>query len=36
MSDRWQRSILQSRLKAVEYGVQEQIRRMQLLRSQIG
>jgi len=36
MSDRWQRSILQSRLAEVEHGVQLQIRRMRLLRAQIG
>jgi stearoyl-CoA desaturase (delta-9 desaturase) len=36
MSDRWERSILQSRLKEVEYGLQQQIRRMRLLRAQIG
>ena len=36
MSDRWERSILQSRLKEVEYGVQMQIRRMRMIRAQIG
>ena len=36
MADRWERSILQSRLKEVEYGMQLQIRRMRLLRAQIG
>jgi hypothetical protein len=36
MTDRWERSILQSRLKEVEYGMQLQIRRMRVLRAQLG
>ena len=36
MADRWERSILQSRLKEVEYGMQLQIRRMRVLRAQLG
>jgi len=36
MADRWERSILQSRLKEVEYGLQLQIRRMRVLRAQLG
>jgi stearoyl-CoA desaturase (delta-9 desaturase) len=36
MADRWQRSILQSRLKEVEHGLQLQIRRMHVLRAQLG
>ena len=35
MADRWERSILQSRLKDVEYGMQLQIRRMRVLRAQL-
>jgi stearoyl-CoA desaturase (delta-9 desaturase) len=36
MADRWERSILQSRLKEVEYGMQLRIRRMRVLRAQLG
>jgi stearoyl-CoA desaturase (delta-9 desaturase) len=35
MADRWERSILQSRLKEVEHGMQLQIRRMRVLRAQL-
>jgi stearoyl-CoA desaturase (delta-9 desaturase) len=36
MADRWELSILQSRLKEVEYGLQWQIRRMRVLRAELG
>ncbi len=36
MSERWDRSILQSRLKELEYGLQLQNRRMRVLRAQLG
>jgi stearoyl-CoA desaturase (delta-9 desaturase) len=35
MADRWERSLLQSRLKEVEHGMQLQIRRMRVLRAQL-
>jgi stearoyl-CoA desaturase (delta-9 desaturase) len=35
MADRWERSLLQSRLKEVEHGMQLQIRRMRMLRAQL-
>jgi hypothetical protein len=34
--DRWEKSSLQSRLKALEYGLQLQYRRMRLLGAQLG
>ena len=36
MSERWERSILQSRLKEFEHALHEQYRRMLLLRAQLG
>jgi stearoyl-CoA desaturase (delta-9 desaturase) len=36
MADRWQRSILQSRLKELEYSLHLQYRRMQVLRAELG
>ena len=36
MSERWERSILQSRLKEIEYALQLQMRRMRVLRAQLG
>ncbi len=36
MLERWDRSALQSRLKALEYGLQAQYRRMRVLRAQLG
>jgi len=36
MSERWERSILQSRIKEIEYALQLQMRRMRLLRAQLG
>jgi stearoyl-CoA desaturase (delta-9 desaturase) len=36
MIERWDRSAMQSRLKALEYGLQAQYRRMRLLRAELG
>ena len=36
MAERWERSILQSRLKELEYALHQQYRRMLLLRAQLG
>jgi stearoyl-CoA desaturase (delta-9 desaturase) len=36
MTERWERSILQSRLKELEYGLRLQNRRMRVLRAQLG
>lgn len=36
MTERWERSIMQSRLKELEYGLRLQNRRMRVLRAQLG
>ena len=36
MTDRWQRSILQSRLHELEYSLHQQYRRMRVLRAELG
>ncbi len=36
MAERWEQSILQSRLKELEYGLRLQCRRMRLVRAQLG
>jgi hypothetical protein len=36
MIQRWERSILQSRLRELEYGLQLQYRRMRRLRAELG
>ena len=36
VSERWERSILQSRLKEIEYAMRLQMRRMRVLRAQLG
>jgi hypothetical protein len=36
MTERWERSILQSRLKELEHALQLQYRRMRVLRAQLG
>ncbi len=36
MSERWERSLLQSRFKELEYGLRVQYRRMRVLSAQLG